>query len=188
MRGEGPRWGDSREGGVTEARALLREAALPQVREGAALAGQNLGCLVCVEADEPHDPAPQPDRFRRVVRDFEADQEIGPSHHAQADFAAGPRGPCNLRDGVVVHLDHVVQKADGQGDGAGEPLPIDPRASPALDHPETLTDPRTHASYGSRGCSPHGFVASISPRAGVGFAASIRSRKRTPGSPLCQAD
>ena len=33
-----------------------------------------------------------------------------------------------------------------------------------------MSDPRLHASFGSSGCSPHGFVASTSPISGVGFA------------------
>ena len=54
---------------------------------------------------------------------------------------------------------------------------------------ETLREPRLHASFGSRGCSPHGLVASIWPISGVGLAglALIRSRKTIPGSPVRQA-
>src|SRR6476660_8925323 len=50
---------------------------------------------------------------------------------------------------------------------------------------ETLSEPRLHASLGKSGCSPHGFVASTTPIAGVGFAglALIRSMKTIPGAP-----
>ena len=54
---------------------------------------------------------------------------------------------------------------------------------------ETFTDPRLHASLGGSACSPHGFVASMSPRSGVGLAglALMRSRKIMPGSPVRHA-
>ncbi len=50
-----------------------------------------------------------------------------------------------------------------------------------------FTLPRLHASYGSSGCSPHGFVAVILPSAGVGLLSSSLSRNTTPGSPFFHA-
>src|SRR5665647_1755867 len=47
-----------------------------------------------------------------------------------------------------------------------------------------LMEPRLHDSYGSRGCSPHGFVDSIAPSFGVGLSRLIRSMKIIPGSPF----
>ena len=50
-----------------------------------------------------------------------------------------------------------------------------------------LSEPRLQDSYGRSGCSPHGLVASIAPRFGVGLSRLMRSRKTMPGSPFCQA-
>ena len=50
-----------------------------------------------------------------------------------------------------------------------------------------LIDPRVQDSYGSKGCSAQGFVASMRPICGVGFRSFIVSRNRTPGSPVLQA-
>ena len=51
----------------------------------------------------------------------------------------------------------------------------------------SLMLPRTQASYGSKGCSPHGLVVFCSSTLGVGFVRLMRSRKMMPGSPLSQA-
>ena len=49
-------------------------------------------------------------------------------------------------------------------------VPVDlPRAVLALTIRERLIEPRLHDSYGSSGCSPHGFVDSILPTCGVGL-------------------
>ncbi|OPZ62449.1 MAG: hypothetical protein BWY84_01170 [Candidatus Aerophobetes bacterium ADurb.Bin490] len=47
-----------------------------------------------------------------------------------------------------------------------------------------LTEPRLHASKGRRGCSPQGFVDSISPTFGVGLSLFILSINTIPGSPF----
>ena len=44
-----------------------------------------------------------------------------------------------------------------------------------------------HASYGSRGCSPHGFVDSMLPMFGVGLSLLILSMNISPGSPVSHA-
>jgi hypothetical protein len=59
--------------------------------------------------------------------------------------------------------------------------------SPIVTNFERLTEPRLHASYGSSGCSPQGFVDSISPRCGVGLSRLMRSMKMMPGSPVAHA-
>src|SRR5512143_1717974 len=51
-----------------------------------------------------------------------------------------------------------------------------------------LMEPRLHDSYGSRGCSPQGFVLSIAPIRGVGLSRLIRSMKIIPGSPFFQEE
>ncbi len=50
-----------------------------------------------------------------------------------------------------------------------------------------LTEPRLQDSNGSRGCSPHGLVLSISPSLGVGLSLLILSMNTIPGSPFRQA-
>src|SRR5208283_3384962 len=50
-----------------------------------------------------------------------------------------------------------------------------------------LIEPKLQDSYCNRGCSPHGLVDSISPRAGVGLEALILSKKTIPGSPFFHA-
>ncbi len=51
----------------------------------------------------------------------------------------------------------------------------------------TFTEPRLHTSYGSRGCSPHGLVASYDPMRGTGLYRLASSTKNTPGSPFRHA-
>ena len=51
-----------------------------------------------------------------------------------------------------------------------------------------LMEPRLHDSYGSKGCSPQGFVLSIAPIFGVGLSRLIRSMKIIPGSPFFQEE
>ena len=49
-------------------------------------------------------------------------------------------------------------------------------------------EPRLQDSHGRSGCSPQGFVLSISPTAGVGLPMFISSMKIIPGSPEDHAD
>ncbi len=48
-------------------------------------------------------------------------------------------------------------------------------------------EPKLHDSYGRRGCSPHGFVLSISPSFGVGLSLFNLSKNTMPGSPFFHA-
>ena len=52
---------------------------------------------------------------------------------------------------------------------------------------DSTMEPRLQDSYGSSGCSPHGFVAVMRPMCGVGLSRFTRSRKIIPGSPLRHA-
>ena len=52
---------------------------------------------------------------------------------------------------------------------------------------DTSIEPRTHASKGNNGCSPHGLVDTIVPTWGVGLALFIVSMKMIPGSPVSHA-
>ncbi len=56
--------------------------------------------------------------------------------------------------------------------------------SPSLTKLARFIEPRLHDSYGNNGCSPHGFVLSISPISGVGLSSFMRSMKIIPGSPF----
>ena len=49
------------------------------------------------------------------------------------------------------------------------------------------TEFRLHDSYGKRGTSPHGFVASNTPKLGVGLSSCNRSKNAKPGSPVAHA-
>ena len=60
-------------------------------------------------------------------------------------------------------------------------------ARPSFAKTPTFTLPRLQTSYGRRGCSPQGFVASYDPSAGTGLYSLARSMKKTPGSPVFQA-
>ena len=90
---------------------------------------------------------------------------------------------------VLVHVDHVVEEAHAAVHDVGRAGPSRPPgpSSRCVTNRERLTEPRLHASYGSSGCSPHGFVDSISPSAGVGLSRFIRSMKMMPGSPVAHA-
>lgn len=66
---------------------------------------------------------------------------------------------------------------------AGQSMSFPPRGT----NLETSVEPRQQDSPSNRGCSPHGFVAVIGPRAGVGLSLLMRSMKQTPGSPVACA-
>ncbi len=52
---------------------------------------------------------------------------------------------------------------------------------------DKLIEPKLQDSYGNKGCSPQGFVDSISPICGVGLSLFILSKNIIPGSPFFQA-
>jgi hypothetical protein len=75
--------------------------------------------------DEGHEPLGQLDGLLAVVGDAQDEQEVGPAHDAQADPPVGLHGGVDRRQRVGIHLDHVVEKADGQADDPLHLLPID---------------------------------------------------------------
>ena len=51
----------------------------------------------------------------------------------------------------------------------------------------TSIEPKLQDSFGSKGCSPHGFVAVILPTCLTGLFLFTSSKKTIPGSPFDQA-
>ena len=74
--------------------------------------------------DEPHHCPGQLQRFLAVVAHPQLDEHIRPAHHAQADAPGAPAHIGNLRDGVVVHINHAVQHMNGGGDDFGHTRPV----------------------------------------------------------------
>src|SRR5262249_25585301 len=100
------------------------DAALP-LGEGAALLGDVLGGDLALLVDEPHHLAAQRGRLGRVVRDAEPDQHIGPAHHAQPDPADTLRERGDLRQRVVVGIDHIVEEARALVRHLAQSVPVD---------------------------------------------------------------
>ena len=61
----------------------------------------------------------------QVEMDPEGEVQVGEAHHTEADLAAAPARLRDLGKGVLVHLDHVVEKANRQVRGRIEALPVD---------------------------------------------------------------
>ncbi len=59
-----------------------------------------------------------------VVRHAQLEQSVGKTHHAQTDLAVVLAHPLDFRQGVVVGVDHIVQKTGGLSHSLAQPLPI----------------------------------------------------------------
>ncbi len=62
---------------------------------------------------------------RRVVLDLHEEKEVGQAHDPESDPAVGPGHLVDLRQGVLVDVDDVVEEADGDADGLPEAVPVE---------------------------------------------------------------
>ena len=60
--------------------------------------------------DKGHDLFGHFNCFLGIVWNTKENQQVGKSHHSQADFPVGFRHLLNLRQGVTIHFDDIVQK------------------------------------------------------------------------------
>ena len=51
-----------------------------------------------------------------VVADVELEEQVGETHHAQADLPGGPGRGVDLRSRILIHFHDVVEEPDGQLD------------------------------------------------------------------------
>ena len=98
-----------------------------EAREGAALLGEAGRLVMPDPSDEGHQPVGELERGLAVVGDPEGEQQIGPAHDAEPDAPVGLHGRVDLRQGIRVDLDHVVEEAYGQPHHALEIVPVDGR-------------------------------------------------------------
>ena len=75
--------------------------------------------------DKRHDLFAQLDGLLGVIGNPQGNEHIGPSHDTQADLSVGIGHPGNLRQGIPIEFNHIVQKMDGQVHDFFEPLPVD---------------------------------------------------------------
>ncbi len=102
------------------------------------LGGQFLGGAVGALADEAHDALAQRQGLFGVVGDAELEEEVCPGHDAEADLAGQASHAVDLGDGVGVHVDDVVQEADGRRHGVCQPVPVDHVRRPRPGKPDQV--------------------------------------------------
>ncbi len=105
--------------------AALGEDAAFVVGEGSPLFSEFRGGVVALGLDEAHDLTAELDPFIAVVRDAKAHQQICKAHHAKADLAVSIGHFPNGRNGVIVDVDHIVQKADADLHHFLQAVPVD---------------------------------------------------------------
>src|SRR5207302_4964948 len=123
------------------------------LREHTALLRQLLRRRLRLLVHELHHLATERHTLVRVVGNPQPHEQIGPTHHAQAD-AADPLGQLvDLRQRILVGIDHVVEEVRAQVHHRAQPLPVDlappPPPPPPLPPPPPppppppATQPRT---------------------------------------------
>ena len=116
--------GDRRDGGVPHRPPVLVDGAAP-VRERTALLGEPRGLVVGLLLHERHHLRSQADGLLAVVRNAHEEQQVRPPHDAETDPPVGLHCLVDRGQRVRVHLDHVVQEADGEPDDPFRLLPVD---------------------------------------------------------------
>ena len=67
--------------------------------------------------------------FFRIVTEAHLYEQVGETHDAKADAPGLPAHLGNLGDGVIVHVDHVVQHMDRDIDGLVQTFPVHDRVA-----------------------------------------------------------
>ena len=106
-------------------RAHVLEDGLAPVGEGPALFGEPGGLVVGLLLEERHQLCREVDRLIAVVGDAQREQQIRPPHDAEPDAPVRLDGPVDGRQRVRVHLDHVVEEANGEPNDSLHLFPID---------------------------------------------------------------
>src|SRR5207253_9025956 len=78
----------------------------------------------------------------RVVGNAQPHEQIGPTHHAQADAADALGQLVDLRQRILVGIDHVVEEVRAQVHRRAQPLPVD--LAPPGPPPPPPPPPHTH--------------------------------------------
>ena len=116
--------------------------ALRPVRERPAVGGEVFGSLDCLLVDETHDLVAQPDRLVGVVSYAEGDEHVRPTHHSQADLSIAFGHLLDLRQGIAVHVDDVIEEVHRRPGGPAQPVPVD---CAILDHQLQIERPQVAA-------------------------------------------
>ena len=123
---DGAGGGDGHRGGVAHPANLagfVIDAALPS-REGAALFRQLHRRLVGLFLNPAHYLGAQFQGLFRVVADAQLNQQVGKAHNAHADAPGLLAHFLDFFDGVVVHVDDVVQQVYAGTDRPGQAAPV----------------------------------------------------------------
>ena len=121
-------------------------------REGPPLPGQAGAGAAAGGGDEAHQLVRQLHRLVGIIRDAQIQQHIRPPHDAQADFPGLLGGEIDLRQGVLVGVDDIVQEMDRSADGVRQLIPVDGvSAVPALlNHLHQVDGPQVAAFIGQK--------------------------------------
>ena len=131
---QGTRGGNGRGRGIAILDTGPFKDALTEVFKYPPLFGQATGSVMGRFLDKTHYGFGGFKRPFGVVWYFQLVEHIGKTHHAQSDFAVAVYHGGNLRQGILGHIDGVVQKPYGQGDKVFESFEIDLRSFAVFRH------------------------------------------------------
>ena len=93
----------------------------------APLAGQPLGLDLGLLVDELLDLPAQRDPLLGVVGNAQLDEQVGEAHDAQTDAADALRQLGDLRQRILVGVDHVLEEMGREVDHLPQAVPVDLR-------------------------------------------------------------
>ncbi len=109
---------------IARARFVGAEDAARPFGERAALLGQPLALLLALDIEELHHLAPHLHAFSTVVRNTQAHEHVGKTHHAEPDAADALAQRVDLRQRILVDVDDVVEEVRAERDVAAHRVPV----------------------------------------------------------------
>ena len=110
---------------VARARCIGTPDALRPFGERAAIGREALALLLPFDVEELHHLAAELDAFGAVIRNAEAHERVGETHHAKSDAADALRERVDFRQRILVDVDDVVEEVRRQMDVFRERIPVE---------------------------------------------------------------
>ena len=104
---------------------FVMPARLPPIGEYAPFAGKIDTGLVGLVVDELHEGGADFDAIVGIIRYGEIEEGVGEAHDAETDFSIVFTELIDLFDLIFVDFDDVIEKVDGEVDGAAEVGEVD---------------------------------------------------------------
>ena len=112
---------------------LIVDAALPSGKDAAPFRQFRRG-LIGFLLNPPHHFRPQFQGFLGIVADAPLGQQVGKAHNAHSDAAGFLAHFRNFRDGIVVHINDIVQQMHAGADSPGQARPVHFHGVPGIAH------------------------------------------------------